>query len=805
MPGPAASPPQPPSVASWVSLSGRELLLRKFFRSPLRTPTSALAGTMASKGGSWNSLTALQKVALLLGIPAGGAIVYILYRRYQESREERTTFVGEEELEIEMKVPRDAVKLLIGRQGANIKQLRKDTQARIDVDLEESGEERLLRISGSPVQVCRAKAAIHQLIAESLPVREELHVPQRAIGRIIGRGGQTVRAICQSTGARVDCSRDAEGSFSLTRLITLSGTRKEVSAAKQLIVEKLSEDDAFHRKVAQSVMVRTRRKQPLGMRKEEGAGDQGGPPCPNGEASRRPPSPPHQDGGQGDVPEYSPDEPQELRSEEESPEDSPSGTSGPSSAFELPSPDFSFHANEHLEVYVSAAESPNHFWVQIVGSRTLQLDKLTREMTQYYGSSDSLPETLDMCVGDIVAAPYLTDQAWYRARILGTLENGDLDLYYVDFGDNGSAPLEKLHPLRSDFLSLPFQAIECCLAGIAPAGDQWEEEALDEFDRLTHCSKWDPVMAKISSYLPSGSGTWLHVELYDTTGGQHTNIGEELVRLGYAKWRLQDDVGATGDGPHQTAKGAASTAFDRTLDNTTDMSLDSLLSDTQKTPDEMPLTLSCISLSGEPPEQLRHDAKLPAAAPYMEGCVSPLDSLQISTEAASCPSESPSLKAGWVLGGGGGCLGEGPPVGTAAYVKKALEAAPLPDIVAFGTEANHTSSPTEPAGSVAGSSPRLPSGEADMSLVWSDSSTCSPRGYFYYLSSSGEQADLLGFCRGSPSFDSSSQERPQPSSHRTYCLGSVLDSSRELRGSGEEEVASDGGDVFMLEEDSSTP
>ena len=53
-----------------------------------------------------------------------------------------------------------------------------------------------------------------------------------------------------------------------------------------------------------------------------------------------------------------------------------------------------------------------------------------------------------MQAGDIVAAPYTDSSNWYRARVLGTLENGNLDLYYVDFGDNGEAPREALRVLR---------------------------------------------------------------------------------------------------------------------------------------------------------------------------------------------------------------------------------------------------------------------------------------------------------------------------------------------------------------------
>lgn len=69
-------------------------------------------------------------------------------------------------------------------------QLRKQTGARIDVDTEDIGDERVLLISGFPVQVCKAKAAIHQILTENTPVSEQLSVPQRSVGRIIGTTGQ---------------------------------------------------------------------------------------------------------------------------------------------------------------------------------------------------------------------------------------------------------------------------------------------------------------------------------------------------------------------------------------------------------------------------------------------------------------------------------------------------------------------------------------------------------------------------------------------------------------------------------------
>ncbi|XP_074927193.1 tudor and KH domain-containing protein isoform X2 [Chelonoidis abingdonii] len=746
---------------------------------------------MSTDRGYWNNLTTLQKIALALGIPASATVMYILYRRYRESREERLTFVGEDDIEIEMKIPQEAVKLIIGRQGASIKQLRKETGARIDVEAENSGGERVLLISGFPVQVCRAKAAIHQIMVDNAPVSEQFVVPQRAVGRIIGRGGETVRAICRSSGARVICEKETDNALCLTRLISLSGTRKEVNAAKQLILEKLSEDDAFRKKLALSAAVRCLRKQPLGVRRED-LGQQGELPRPSGEALCQLASP-QQGAGDGGclLAAEVPDQPQELRAESESPEEPVMEPSQAVPMFEVPSPDFSFHADEHLEVYVSASENPSHFWIQIVGSRSLQLDKLTCEMSQYYGSSSQSPEFPNVRVGDIVAAPYADHGSWYRARVLGTLENGNLDLYYVDFGDNGEAPLEALRALRSDFLSLPFQAIECSLAGIAPAGEQWEEDALDEFDRLTCCAEWKPLLAKISSYVQSGACTWPRIQLYDTSDGQSLNIGEELVRLGHAVWCPQEEDGAVGDGAPQLGKGAMAEAFQKMLGNAAGTSLESLLSET------------CVSLSDDSTEQLRSDTE-PTEPPSQKTVIPSLWSLRIS--APSCPlgdSKALALPAGSEKqNGSGGCSSEG-----------ASEAGgSLPATGSHAADAKWTSSPadcTHPAGCSGEASPislsSKGSSTSDASfptpLASGDSSCYSLRGYFYYLSTSEEWSNSSVFCSGSGSATDSLQSL-------------VLISSSGSEGEEEEEgglrawrreaasVSGSGDDVMLVEDDS---
>lgn len=150
--------------------------------------------------------------------------------------------------------------------------------------------------------------------------------------------------------------------------------------------------------------------------------------------------------------------------------------------------------------------------------------------------------------GDIVAAPFHDDGFWYRAEVLGLSENGMVDLYYVDYGDTWACPKEHLFPLRSDFLSLPFQAVECGLAYVAPNGGKWSSEALDVFDTLVHCAKWKPLLAKIASF-PSPGVSHFQIQLYDPSRDPMLDIGQELIRLGLAleqrKSPVKSDDGET--------------------------------------------------------------------------------------------------------------------------------------------------------------------------------------------------------------------------------------------------------------------
>ncbi|XP_066560943.1 tudor and KH domain-containing protein isoform X2 [Amia ocellicauda] len=532
----------------------------------------------------WSSQPTGKKVALALGLPLGATVGYLMYRRYKSSQALDCSREGNTKSQVTMSM--EVYRSIANHRSSFLSLLCQESGAQVEVEPDVADPaRRTFVIHGSTEQVCRAKVALARLVTDCEVITDHIEVPQTAFGRIIGRGGESIKALCRNSGARINCPREKGGrSLAEKGTITLTGTRKEVEKAKELIMEKVMENEVIHRRIAQSSALRQQRKQPAGLKREEGWSSRQGSPSQGAAGDGRGPQAncaPTATSG----PPIAPNKPRNQGQEKPSPDtDHTSSESSPLSIskFEIPSPDLSFQPDEHLEVYVSAVENPQHFWIQILGVRSLQLDKLTNEMSHYY-NNQALPEKLlDVVVGDIVAAPYRQDETWYRARVLDFLPGGLVDLYYVDFGDNGEIPLENLCSLRSDFLSLPFQAMECSLAGVCPAGEAWTEEALDEFDRLTYCSQWKPLLAKLCSYSQTGLSTWPNIQLYDNSNAKVLDLGEEMVRLGHAV-RCQDP--ASREGGVSQDKGET-------------VSLQKMLDDVTGAASE--LSLSCLSLSGAP-------------------------------------------------------------------------------------------------------------------------------------------------------------------------------------------------------------
>lgn len=199
------------------------------------------------------------------------------------------------------------------------------------------------------------------------------------------------------------------------------------------------------------------------------------------------------------------------------------------------------------EVYLSAVASPSKFWIQVIGVRSTALDKMVESMTNFYSNDDNkrghsvitadAVEKPSITVGDVLAAPFNHDKSWYRVEVMDIMHDDydptfcSLELYYVDFGDTGVMNIKDTCILKREYMKLPFQAIECCLAGVKPnPGSDWPEEVVLVFEELTYMAQWKVMMARPVDIVMENERKVQVVELVDTNNGQDVIIAEELVQ-----------------------------------------------------------------------------------------------------------------------------------------------------------------------------------------------------------------------------------------------------------------------------------
>lgn len=186
-----------------------------------------------------------------------------------EASSTKRTNTGEEgEYFLKVLIPSYAAGSIIGKGGQTIVQLQKETGATIKLskskDFYPGTTERVCLIQGT----VEALNSVHDFIAEkvrempqSAPKTEpvsilqpqttvnpdrikqaKLIVPNSTAGLIIGKGGATVKAVMEQSGAWVQLSQKPEGINLQERVVTISGEPEQNRKAVEIIVQKIQED-----------------------------------------------------------------------------------------------------------------------------------------------------------------------------------------------------------------------------------------------------------------------------------------------------------------------------------------------------------------------------------------------------------------------------------------------------------------------------------------------------------------------------------------------------------------------------------
>lgn len=191
------------------------------------------------------------------------------------------------------------------------------------------------------------------------------------------------------------------------------------------------------------------------------------------------------------------------------------------------------------EVVVSSLIEPGHFFVQQPTHPSFtSLARLDQYMLAVYNQTNgvpSLPRPIED--GVICAAPVM--DGWFRAQTVEKYdENDEVLVKFVDYGGYLRIGAADLRQIRSDFMTLPFQAIECTLANVKPINESegWTPESVSFFESCIYGKIIDTLVVSHSM-----SDDVVRVELYfpyDDENGQRNfaSISKALVDNGFACW-----------------------------------------------------------------------------------------------------------------------------------------------------------------------------------------------------------------------------------------------------------------------------
>ncbi|XP_072033790.1 uncharacterized protein [Amphiura filiformis] len=196
------------------------------------------------------------------------------------------------------------------------------------------------------------------------------------------------------------------------------------------------------------------------------------------------------------------------------------------------------------DVYVSSVVSAAHIFVQQPTHPTfMALQGLDTCMANTYNQQvDTVPQLpRPIEVGVICAAPMM--QGWYRAQVVEVYpETDECDIRFLDYGGYARIEGYGLRQIRSDFMTLPFQAVECYLINLIPLPGEtdYSETARIFVEQVSQ--NFTSLHAKVKGYSQDGMPL---AEVYYTDNERKVHsLNKELVNQGLVSWfeGYSDDI-----------------------------------------------------------------------------------------------------------------------------------------------------------------------------------------------------------------------------------------------------------------------
>lgn len=184
--------------------------------------------------------------------------------------------------------------------------------------------------------------------------------------------------------------------------------------------------------------------------------------------------------------------------------------------------------DELIEIYLSYIIDPTAFWFQCVDNLK-ELDELMDKINEFYSNiptSECSLSTGDLKVGQPCCGLY-EDGYWYRCRINKLISINQVQVFYVDYGNELNVNIKSLKQLKKEFLKLPCQAMKGQLYGIKPFGKSWLKASNEKLYELTNDKH---MFGKIVE----ADETTTSMEIIDTNNDDDVYVSQVLLHAGYA-------------------------------------------------------------------------------------------------------------------------------------------------------------------------------------------------------------------------------------------------------------------------------
>ena len=198
--------------------------------------------------------------------------------------------------------------------------------------------------------------------------------------------------------------------------------------------------------------------------------------------------------------------------------------------------EFELKTGEFVDVFISYVIDPSHFYCQLTkyhDQLTVVMQNIMKEYSVLKDHEKVLPSP---SVGDPCIAKFSADGAWYRAKVLSILDDTQVLVRFIDYGNEDAVNKKQVKLLKKTYRELPAVCLKCGLSDIAPTTGSWSEAVAYKFEEMVLGKNM--VAGCISE---NHEGTKL-VELVDSSTTGQPLVNDEMVKLGLAKSLTQSET-----------------------------------------------------------------------------------------------------------------------------------------------------------------------------------------------------------------------------------------------------------------------